>query len=349
MKFNILIPLVFKIILIYSGIVNNLECSREYPLFNLEKNNCVFEVFNKTKHIISNEIILNQWLNKIIQFDISNAYPSIESSSKKDLIIQLLFYSPLNNLYIDKQRYFYGITSNGRLLFYNQKNNKFIKEKTIITNRYSVNDEYELIRIKLINGDEKDYYLSISSSSLEIIDFYNNAFKSIDPSILFEYKEWSTKSFNILGLNNEEKTYMFCFIGNSDSNYYLSLQKFQFNNSDISQPNSYIKIGSSSQTNEFKVYSSFTISCIEITKFNLIQCLYINNEFYLTIGHFSEDTLDFIYSEIIDNTTLPANTQEIYYQIINLKNETSIIGYFLNKNSDSIHIQIKNLMYINIK
>ena len=45
---------------------------------------------------------------------------------------------------------------------------------------------------------------------------------------------------------------MFCFIGNSDSNHYLSLQKFQFNNSDISQPYSYIKLGSTSKTNELK-------------------------------------------------------------------------------------------------
>ena len=102
MKFNILISLVIKLILIYPGIVNNLECSREYPLFDLETNNCTFEVFNKTKHIISNKIILNQWLNKINQIGISNTrYASIEFSSKKDLIIQSFIYSPYIFLYKD--------------------------------------------------------------------------------------------------------------------------------------------------------------------------------------------------------------------------------------------------------
>ena len=346
MKFNILISLVIKLILIYPRIVNNLECSREYPLFDLETNNCTFEIFNKTKHIISNEIILNQCFNKINQIGISNTrYTSIEFSSKKDLIIGSFIYTQN----ITKQRYFYGITSNGRSLFYDQENDKFINEIKMNANTSFKKYEYELIRINLINGDEKDYYLSCSMSnhSLEIIDFYNYTIIGINPSNLFGYAKWSTKLFNILSLNNEEKTYMFCFIGKSGSSSYLSLQKFQFNNSDISKPNSYIKIGSTSKTNEFKVYGSYGISCNEIKKYNLIQCLHMDSKRYLTVGHFSEDTLGFIYSEIIDNTTLPSNTKEIYFQIINLKNETSIIGYFLNQNSDSIYIQIKNLIYNN--
>ena len=197
MKFNILISLVIKLILIYPGILINLECSREYPLFNLETNTCTFEVFNKTKHIISNEIILNQWLNKINKIGISNTrYTSIEFSSKKDLIIESFIYTPKT----DKERYFYGITSNGRALFYDQENEKFINEITINANTSFRKYEYELIRINLINGDEKDYYLSCSFSnySLEIIDFYNYTIIGIDPSNLFGYTKWSTLLFNIL-------------------------------------------------------------------------------------------------------------------------------------------------------
>ena len=162
MKFNILIPLVFK-------------------------------------------IILPQRLNKINQISISNTrYTSIEFSSKKDLIIGSFIYTKN----IAKQRYFYGITSNGRSLFYDQENDKFINEKTINADISSQKYEHELIRIKLINCDEKDYYLScsISNHSLEIINLYNNTIIVIDPSNLFGYAKWSTRLFNILGLNNEEKT-----------------------------------------------------------------------------------------------------------------------------------------------
>ena len=143
---------------------------------------------------------------------------------------------------------------------------------------------------------------------------------------------------------------MFCFIGSEGGINYISLQKLQFNNADITQDNSYTKIASSPQNEQFKVHSSATITCFEITRYNLIQCFYLNANGNYEVGLFKEDTLDFIDSEIIDEALQEitgTEIVEIFHRSINLKNEISILAYMLNKQPESIFIQIKNLIYNN--
>ena len=79
--------------------------------------------------------------------------------------------------------------------------------------------------------------------------------------------------------------------------------------------------------------------------------LYLNINGKYTVGLFKEDTLDFICSEIIDDDTPQDITDteivDIFYRSINLKNEISILAYMLNKQPESIFIQIKNVVYNN--
>ena len=189
--------------------------------------------------------------------------------------------------------------------------------------------------------------------AIDIFDIYNNQIYGIHQQPLFGYSIWASKFYSIIDLKNENKTYMFCFIGQKDEyNFYLSLQKFKFNSVDIRQENSYTKVAFSPENEKFQVLSSFTLTCFEISKYNIIQCFYLDTNYNYVVGLFQEETLDFIYSEIIDKVSSQEikdieNKVVIFYRSINLKNEVSILAYMLNKFPNSIYIQLKNLVFNN--
>ena len=340
-----------KYLILSDEINNNFECPINTPLLviNSESNDCVYEPYNVTIHKISNKIIKTQWLNKINELGVLNTwYMSPVISSKGDLIIESLIY--LFNFPF-KDRHFYGIKSNGRPLFYDQETDKFINQIFLQSTSDEPKFESIMIRIKLANTDDnKEYYLSscFEGNTIDIIDFYNNQVIGKSQFDLLGYSIWHTKFYSILELKNEDKTYMFCFIGNQDNVDYISFQKFQFNNPNISQENSYIRIASSPENEEFQTHSSYTLTCIEIYKFNLIQCFYLNIIGNYTVGLFKEDTLEFIYYEIIDEAPQDLSDNEwvdLFYRCIYLKNEVTILAYMLNKFPDCIYIQLKNLIY----
>ena len=165
---------------------------------------------------------------------------------------------------------------------------------------------------------------------------------------MFEYSLWASVIYSILDLKNEEKTYLFCFIGIIEETAYLSFQKFQFLSADISQPNSFIKKSYSPRTEDYHVRSSITLSCFEISKYEVIQSFYLDFNGIYTIGLFNENNLEFIDSIFIDKGPEGFSMNErveLYYQSINLKNEISILAYMPNKIPDCIYLQMKNVVY----
>ena len=113
----------------------NYECPREYPLFlqGTDTKECAFEIYNSSTHIISNQIIKTQWLNKLVQIGVDQCWYVRKSySSNGDLILETSVYQTEPN----KFRYFYGIKSNGRPFFYDSINEVFTETKAIeaITN-----------------------------------------------------------------------------------------------------------------------------------------------------------------------------------------------------------------------
>ena len=242
---------------------NDFICQRNTPLLviNSENNECVYEPYNEIIHKISNEIIKIQWLNRMNPLGvIKTRYMIYEISSKGDLIIESFDFEGGKNL---PGRYYYGIKANGRPLFYDKENNNFINQINLQSNSPKVKYEAIMIKIKLTNEDDKDYYLSstFDINAIEIFDIYNRKVYGTSQQKLFKYSSWATKIYSILDLKNEDKTYLFCYIGNkNDNNYYLSLEKFKFNNVDISKDNSFTKITSSPQNEKFLVQSSLTLN-----------------------------------------------------------------------------------------
>ena len=342
--------LIFIFIDIYFEIINSNECPRETPLLDHTSQECTYEQYVEGVYEISNSIIKTQWLNQINQLGEQGFwYFGIDISSKGDIIIQSFIYDGIN---VNQKRYLYGIKNNGRSLFYLE--NSFTNQISINSNTNYQKFESEFLRIKLINDDENDYYLSpcFENNTIEIIDLYNNRIIGVPQAIIFGNVLIATKINSIFELNQNPKNYLFCFIGNN-SPYYIVFQKLRFINVDISQSNNYEIVSSSQLKEELKVHKSLQITCIEISKYNIIQCFYINSTNYLTIGLFNEDSYDIIQSEIVEETYI--NETDIdclecnfYYQCIHLKNEISILGYTLGANNhDAIYIQLKLIIYNN--
>ena len=131
MNFLLLIIYIIIIVFIFSGneINNDIECPRDTPLFNINTNNCVYEVYDENKHVISNDIIKNQWLNRRNLIGIKGGmYINSALSSNGDLIIE-----SFPDSYDKSIRFLYVIKSNGRALFYEEENNEFTYQINITT------------------------------------------------------------------------------------------------------------------------------------------------------------------------------------------------------------------------
>ena len=160
----------------------NFECPREYPLLKSNSNQCVLEYLSEN-YEISNKIIKTQWLNNIISIGTLGCwYIQFAYSSQGDLLLLTYQY---DGQQIRSERYLYGISKNGKPLFYNQGNYSY--DKLIYSESNTYKFESEFIRIKLYNNNEKDYYLSCSYSdfSIEIIDLENNSIKGISQRTFF--------------------------------------------------------------------------------------------------------------------------------------------------------------------
>ena len=358
MKISHIFFIIYEIIIVFifaeDSTNSDIECPRDKPLLNKTNNICVYDFYNENKHIISNNILKEQWLNRRNPIGINETrYMNSDFSSNGDLIIESFSY--LDGRAIDI-RYLYGIKSNGRPLFYDEEKKEFTYKINITTkklNKY----ESQLIKINLKGDNEKDYYLSPSFSnySIDIIDIYNKDIINFNQADLFGFSVWSSKYFNAFKLSNEDKTYLFCFLGRDPptgnfSKYYLSLQKFQFYNLDLSQNQNYKKINSTTIKDDLKVQRTGTLTCFEIVKYLLIQCFYINIDSYLTIGLFNESNLELMNSTIIEETPVYNNTTSDtsqFHKSILLKDEISVLCYRFENNSFYSYLQIKNVKYDN--
>ena len=271
MNISYIIFIIYTIIIAFifseDSINNDIECPMDTPLFNIRSNSCVYEYYDENKHIISNNIIKEQWLNRRNLIGINDTrYMNSDFSSKGDLIIESFPYIPFDDGAINI-RFLYVIKSNGRALFYDEEKNEFIYQINITTSPIK-KFESQLIKINLIGDEEKDYYISCSFSnySIDIIDIYNRNIINLAQANLFEITPWPSKFFSVLKLANEDKTYLFCFLGKIEDDCYLSLQKFQFYNLDLSQKQNYKKIIATELKDYLKVKNTGTLTCIEIVK-----------------------------------------------------------------------------------
>ena len=191
----------------------NDRCPRDIPLSNKDgEEHCFYGYYDENKHLISNSIIKDQWLNRRNPIDIHETrFMNSDFSSNGDLIIESFLYS-YESINI---RFLYGIKKNGRPFFYDEKNNAYIYSIKIETENCQ-KFESQLIKINLIGENKKDYYISPSFSKyLDVIDIYDRHIIIFSQENIFGISTLSSKYFSILKLTNEDKdkTYLFCFFG----------------------------------------------------------------------------------------------------------------------------------------
>ena len=334
----------------------NFKCGFNTPLFDIESNSCVFVPFNISKHKISNYIVKTQWLNKMNQIGgWNNWYMGYDISSNGDLIIESIKYDSS----LVKERNFYAIKSNGRDFFYDNYTGNFTNQIIIYSNTDYGKFESEFIKIKLIDKED-DYYLSscIWNHTTEIIDLNKNEIFGVYQGLLFNQKNVVTERYNIIESSHNPKTYLFgTIITNYPTlTYNLYLQKIQFKKTNLYEEDSFIKVGNNLENNNFNISDTKMISCIEIAKYSLIQCFYIDMSQYLTIGFFNEDNLNHIFSQKISENIIEdfAWSEEEYkyfgfYKCILLKNEISVLNYIIKNEigNFNLFIQMKELIYDN--
>ena len=333
---------------------SDFKCGIDAPLYNIESEECVITAYDETIHQISNEIIKIQWMNKFNKIGNKEVwYMGYDISSNGDLVIESFRY---NGGQIAKKRFFYGIKSNGRGAFYDSETNTFINQIIINNTRMDVPKfELEFMKINLVDDDENDYYISTTcvNFTAEIIDFKNSQVLGVYQGLLFDIEVFSFR-YSIFELSNFPKTYLFSFMGVQDSLYYLCLQKFQFYKTDLFLENSFEKLASTPINTNYQIFKARMNSCIEIAKFSLIECFYLNISQYFYLGLYDENNLEFKYSEKVDETFINelsgggdfVGGYEGFFKCILLKNEISILAYVVIKDGKYIVIiQIKEVIH----
>ena len=121
----IIVKILINFCIFFSKLNNILsdECSRDAPIKNKENNceskYCTEDDISKGDCIIENEIIKTQWLNNIINIEISFLrYVNFASYSNGDMILEFCTYPA------STQRIFLGFKKNGRSFFKNKTSEK---------------------------------------------------------------------------------------------------------------------------------------------------------------------------------------------------------------------------------
>ena len=264
------------------------QCSIQKPI--LKNNTCVSvyctkEQFNSKECQIENETIKTQWLNNIIDLEITSLkYVSLASYSDGDLILQVGTF-PANNT-----RRFLGFKKNGRPFFENKTTNEFNYFYSMEVNQ-SVNRKFESsnVVIKLNGSDTKEYLLSVSKedSFVEIYDFENYI---IYQKHLYNFSKLSyINSFKNVAIplfssNNNEYYYLFGFIGENDKTEFI-LEKHIFKSLETFE-----KTNTSEKNLKIENYNSIFykdtgFSCFQTEQFIIICFLLTSSKEYVIIAY----------------------------------------------------------------
>ena len=320
----------FKIFLLFIIILNQSfqECPKDYPILkydNCTSDYCTKEQFYRKECIINNDIIKTQWLNNIIDLEMTHfKYVNLASYSNGDLILQVDPYPA------DEIRRFLGFKKNGRNFFEGKAENQFnyIYSKNVSQN---INGKFESTNIVIkLNGNvnnKKEYLISLSKedSYVEIYDFEND---KIYQKHLYDFSGLSyINSYQNVAIplpsSNNEHYYLFGFIGETNKEQFV-VQKHIFNSLDNFSNEATVK-------NTLKISDFYSIdqkdtgfSCFQ-TKLLIIICFFLTSDKKYFIVAYDDNLnkkteINFQPNDIFFN--------QIFYKCIHLKEEVGIFIYY---------------------
>ena len=328
LDFNFILIHLFIFLFFPNKTYEDTNCERETPIKRFGQcviEYCTKEQFNSNYCQINNEIIKTQWLNNLINIEISySRYVNFASYSNGDMILQSGTYPS------SKKRNFIGFKKNGRSFFIDKQTNKptyyYSFEVSQGTNYEKF--ESENFVIKMNNNDIiEEYLFSISKvmSYVEIYDFQNDKIYQkvlsnfANNTNITSYQHVIIPLFTI----TSDFSYLFGFIKNDAINPYTFIfQKHTFNTIDNFQTEKTIvssKIYKRSISNDQTGFSCF------LTEKNNIICFFLTFDTQYIITAFDIDLNEIKY------ITLPYTSvyfKETFYKCINLKNGIGVFSYY---------------------
>ena len=332
----IIVKILINFFIFFSKLNNILsdECSRDAPIKNKENNceskYCTEDEISKGDCIIENEIIKTQWLNNIINIEISFLrYVNFASYSNGDMILEFCTYPAKT------QRIFLGFKKNGRSFFKNKTSEKdeyfySLNAEQNITLNQKFESKNTIIKLSGKENKEKEYLLSLSfgNSYVEIYDFDNH---TIIQKLLTDFSNLKCiSSFQNVAISllsrNYDFYYLFGFIGYTEnfSDHKFIIQKHIFYSLDnfntqetLNKSNIYKNINA--------IYKENTgFSCFQ-TKNQIITCFFLNdNQEYIIVAY--DYNLNILKDDVVSREDIFFN--QTFYKCIHLKGEIGVFSYY---------------------
>jgi len=287
------------------------ECPLDKPIYDNETNSCTLkyctkEQFENEECIISNKIIKEQWLSRILH--ISNTtkmiYPTIALGTNNDLFFE-------TNIGRTR-KIFYSMEENGRG-FMDESQFNYIE----FNNNNNIFTTYGNSALVTINNNKCFFKLSFYES-IEMYDLVEKKYTINKLESFFRYKIQSY--YNSLLRTKEENVFIYAYITTGN---YLAMQKFKIITNDASNCTQIIK----TLIEEEKTIPKNSRKCL-ITDTQYIECLDMDVEQTYYIRLYDKD-LNFKKKFKLDNNNSPLKrAYSIYHEASFLKNSMSIFIYF---------------------
>ena len=266
-------------------------------------------------------------INNIILFnEINFRYLSFATYSNGDMILLSTAYPKT------EKRIFYGFKKNGRPFFKNEAS-YFYSMNSTKKKDYEEKFESDILPIKLSDGNEKEYLISIGkiNSFCEIYDFENQKIYKKEMKNFANYDVFSYRNTGFFLFSNKSDHYYLFGFEIKESNickYSLQIHKFNtienFNNYDIIEK----KMTISEDINERNGISCFitknqTIVCFYLTKI-LSTLTQKNNVKYNIIAYDINLNQKENSISLSDYSTINIP----FYRCIHLKEEVGVFSYY---------------------
>ena len=289
------------------------ECPLDKPIYDNETNSCTLkyctkEQFENEECIISNKIIKEQWISRILH--ISNTtkmiYPTIALGTNNDLFFE-------TNIGRTR-KIFYSMEKNGRG-FMDESQFNYIE----FNNNNNIFTTYGNSALVTINNNKCFFKLSFYES-IEMYDLVEKKYTINKLESFFRYKIQSY--YNSLLRTKEENVFIYAYITTGN---YLAMQKFKIITNDASNCTQIIK----TLIEEEKTIPKNSRKCL-ITDTQYIECLDMDEEQTYYVRLYDKD-LNFKKKFKLDNNNSPPKrAYSIYHEASYLKNSMSIFIYFTN-------------------
>ena len=323
------------------------SCERENPIYKNGKCQSIYCTESEFKNnicSIENDIIKKQWLNNFIVFDkYKYKYTNKVVNDDGDFI---LITSPMYS----GVRLFYVLKKNGSFYFKNDDNQE-LSTKTIEVkdgDSISIRSYSQVFLIKIKNNNNlntnKQYFISISSflGYFELYDLEDeNLLVSKLPILNFTDHIIITKRDSIIELPNKE--YLYTFIGQNNTDFFLYLQKYSFYDTDINSENLNDKW--TRETIKKNIWYAIMLSSFSLDENTIV--LFYYDTFHDMRIELLDENLDNLNFKILDNANAKDDNIGLFFKCIGFSDNIGIFVYYINDQSSYPKILLEKIELYN--